>query len=90
MDLEALKEELEGLSEKDLFRYLRKLICKMLSESQSPIEDTNEILDMVYSECQIRGKERLYDKTFESVSNNPDICETGLLTTDKSVTADVA
>lgn len=75
MDLEALKEELEGLSEKDLFRYLRKLICKSLTQNEHPTEETNEVLDMVYSECQMRGKERLYDKTFESVSKNPDICE---------------
>jgi len=84
MDLEALKEELEGLSEKELFRYLRKLICKSLAEIESPDEHTTEILDMVYSECQMRGKERLYDKTFESVSKNPEICES------TNVTADVA
>ncbi len=75
MDLEALKEELEGLSEKELFRYLRKLICKSLAELEHPKEETNEVLDMVYSECQMRGKERLYDKTFESVSKNPEICD---------------
>ena len=75
MDLEELKEQLEGLTEKDLFRYLRKLICKSMSETESPSIDTNAILDMVYSECQDRGKERLYDKTFESVSKHPEICE---------------
>lgn len=84
MDLEALKEELEGLSEKELFRYLRKLICKSLAELEHPKVETNEVLDMVYSECQTRGKERLYDKTFESVSKNPEICETG------DIAADVA
>lgn len=75
MDLEELKEQLEGLTEKELFRYLRKLICRSISEVEAPSADTNAILDMVYSECQMRGKERLYDKTFESVSKNPEICE---------------
>lgn len=75
MDLEELKEQLEGLSEKELFRYLRKLICKSIAELDHPAADTNAIMDMVYSECQIRGKERLYDKTFESVTKHPEICE---------------
>jgi len=76
-DLEELKEELENMSEKDLFRYLRKLICKSFAEQDQPTSDTNAVLDIVYSECYLRGKERLYDKTFESLSNNPAICDVG-------------
>jgi len=74
MDIEALKEELENLSEKELFRYLRKLICKSIAE-EHPSDETNDVLDMVYLECQIRGKERLYDQTFESVSKHPEVCD---------------
>ena len=75
MDLEELKEQLEDMSEKELFRYLRKLICQSIDKLDHPTSETNEILDMVYCECQIRGKERLYDKTFESLSSNPTICD---------------
>ena len=73
MDLEELKVKLEGLPEKELFRYLRELICKSLAEGDHG--ETDAILDMVYFECQERGKERLYDKTFESVSKHPEICD---------------
>lgn len=75
MDLEELKVQLEGLTEKELFRYLRKLICESLATDDHAETETNAILDMVYSECQERGKERLYDKTFESVSKHPELCD---------------
>ena len=74
MTLEQLKESLEQMSEKDLFRFLKKSICRSLAEVADTTSDANETLDIAYSECQRRGKERLYDKTFETVSKNPDAC----------------
>jgi hypothetical protein len=74
MNLEQVKEQLEAMSDKELFRYLRQLICQSLDELDHPSLETNEIMDMVFSECQIRGKERLYDKTYEAVTKNPDLC----------------
>lgn len=74
MTLEQLKEEVEQMSEKDLFRFLKKSICRSLVEADDTTSDANETLDIVYSECQRRGKERLYDKTFETVSKNPEAC----------------
>ena len=74
MTLEQLKESVEQMSEKDLFRFLKKSICRSLIEVADTTSDANETLDIVYSECQRRGKERLYDKTFETVSKNPDAC----------------
>ena len=74
MTLEQLKESVEQMSEKDLFRFLKKSICRSLTEASDTTSDANETLDIVYSECQRRGKERLYDKTLETVSKNPDAC----------------
>ncbi len=74
MKLEQLKETVEQMSEKDLFRFLKQSICRSLNEASNTASDANEILDIVYSECQRRGKERLYDKTLEAVSKNPDAC----------------
>ena len=75
MTLEQLKEAVEQMSEKDLFRFLKKSICRSLSEVSDTASDANETLDIVYSECQRRGKERLYDKTLETMSKNPEACE---------------
>ncbi len=74
MTLEQLKESLESMSDKDLFRFLKKSICRSLAEVDDEHSDANETLDIVYSECQRRGKERLYDKTYETVSKNPESC----------------
>lgn len=74
MTLEQLKESVEQMSEKDLFRFLKKSICRSLVEVADATSDANETLDIVYSECQRRGKERLYDKTFETVSKHPEAC----------------
>jgi hypothetical protein len=75
MTLEQLKETLESMSDKELFRFLKRSICRSLVEFADPHSDANETLDIVYSECQRRGKERLYDKTYENVSKNPEACE---------------
>jgi MFS superfamily sulfate permease-like transporter len=75
MTLEQLKEQLESLSDKELFRFLKKSICRSLAEVDDVNSDAAETLDIVYSECQRRGKERLYDKTYETVSKNPDTCQ---------------
>lgn len=74
MTLEQLKESLELMSDKDLFRFLKKSICRSIAEVSNTHSDANETLDMVYSECARRGKERLYDKTYETVSKNPEAC----------------
>lgn len=74
MTLEQLKESLEQMSDKDLFRFLKKSICRSIAEVSDTLSDANETLDMVYSECARRGKERLYDKTYETVSKHPEAC----------------
>ena len=75
MNLEQVKEQLEAMSDKELFRYLRRLICQSLQELDHPAPEANEVMDMVFSECQSRGKERLYDKTYEAVTKNPALCQ---------------
>ncbi len=77
MDLEALKEQLEQMTDQELFRFLRKAICKSFIDIQHHHEDLSDELDVVFSECQRRGKERLYDKIYESISNDPNLCKTG-------------
>ena len=75
MNLDELKEKLEHMPDKELFRFLRKSICESISGLHNPDSDTNAALDVVYSECQRRGKERLYDKIFETISADPNTCQ---------------
>lgn len=75
MDLEALKEQLEAMSDQELFRFLRKLICQSFVDISKHDDFLSAELDIVYTECQLRGKERLYDKIYETISNDPDTCE---------------
>jgi len=77
MDLEELEELLERMSDQELFRFLRKSICKSFMDIQHHHDDLSNELDVVFSECQRRGKERLYDKIYESISSDPDVCKTG-------------
>lgn len=74
MDLDTLKEQLENMSDQELFRYLRKSICRSFAHLQEHDDELSAELDIVYSECQRRGKERLYDKIYESISNDPATC----------------
>jgi hypothetical protein len=75
MTLEELKESLESMPDKELFRFLKRCICRSISELSNTESDANATLDIVYSECQRRGKERLYDKTYETISKHPEACE---------------
>jgi len=37
--------------------------------------DARAALDMIYVECSRRGKERLYDSAYASVSHHPERCD---------------
>ncbi len=77
MEIDALKELLEQMSDQDLFRFLRRSICKSFIDIEHHHNDLSDELDVVFSECQRRGKERLYDKIYESICNDPNLCKTG-------------
>lgn len=76
MDVEELKETLEQMSNRELFRYLRRLLCGSLNSPMKFTHETNFTLDIIFGECHRRGKERLYDKTYETVCSHPEVCNT--------------
>jgi hypothetical protein len=75
MKLEKLEEALCRMSDKALIRYVKRLVCVSISGKLGAANEAKEALDMVYVECSRRGKERLYDSVYASVSQHPERCE---------------
>ena len=75
MKLEKLEEALCRMSDKALIRFVKRLVCKSLGGVAGTAIEAREALDMVYVECSRRGKERLYDSVYASVSQHPERCE---------------
>jgi hypothetical protein len=67
MNASEFQEFLGGLSEKELLRYAREYTRRCIAESDDPRSETHWMLDLVFGECVLRGKEWLYDKAREHV-----------------------
>ena len=75
MNLEEFRETLETLKDSELIKYVQKYVCLSLADTGKPSANSHTLLDLVYVECMRRGKERLYDKAYESVCRHPDVCK---------------
>lgn len=75
MNIEELREVLENLKDGELIRHVQKYVCLSLAEANDPTALSHTLLDLVYAECTRRGKERLYDKAYESVCRQPQVCK---------------
>jgi len=73
MKIEKLERALAHMSNKALIRFVKRCVCHTLVGSVKNGE--RDALDMVYVECSRRGKERLYDTAYASVSRHPERCE---------------
>lgn len=75
MRIERLEHALHNMSEKALLRFVRRSVCQVLAGAAEKTEEGREVLDLVYIECQRRGKEKLYDTVYSTVSRHPDRCD---------------
>lgn len=77
MKIEKLERALREMPEKALIRFIKRCVCKTLLGAGNCDEDgeVRVALDMVYVECSRRGKERLYDTAYASVSRHPERCD---------------
>jgi hypothetical protein len=75
MNIEELRETLESLKDSELIHHVQKYVCLSLTEVNNPTAVSHTLLDLVYAECIRRGKERLYDKAYESVCRQPQVCK---------------
>ena len=75
MNLEEFRETLETLKDSELIKYVQKYVCLSLADASDPAANSHTLLDLVYAECTRRGKERMYDKAYESVCRQPKVCK---------------
>lgn len=75
MNLEEFRETLETLKDSELIKYVQKYVCLSLADASNPLANSHTLLDLVYVECIRRGKERMYDKAYESVCRRPNVCK---------------
>jgi hypothetical protein len=77
MKIEKLERALSHMSNKALIRFVKRCVCRAMLGSGNCTEEgeAKEALDMVYVECSRRGKERLYDTVYASVTHHPERCD---------------
>ena len=75
MNLEQFRETLENLKDGELIHSAQRCVCMSLADVGNPKAESHAMLDLIYAECTRRGKERLYDKIYEAVSREPQVCE---------------
>ena len=75
MNLEKLEESLPNMPDKALFRFVKRCVCQAVLGLSDSASQAKAALDIVYLECQRRGKERLYDMAFELVNRHPERCQ---------------
>ena len=75
MNLEEFRETLETLKDSELIKYVQKYVCLSMADASDTLANSHTLLDLVYVECIRRGKERLYDKAYESVCRQPQVCK---------------
>ncbi|MCF6209441.1 MAG: hypothetical protein L3J88_09835 [Gammaproteobacteria bacterium] len=74
MKIDRLEHALPNMSEKALVRFVRRSVCQALMGAGKEADEGREVLDLVYVECSRRGKEKLYDTVYASISQNPEHC----------------
>jgi len=75
MKIERLEHALPRMSEKALIRFVRRTVCQVLQGGGKQADEGRELLDLVYVECSRRGKEKLYDTVYASISRHPERCD---------------
>jgi len=75
MNTDEFRETLETIKDGELLRYVQKYVCLSLADVSNPAAQSHMMLDLVYAECTRRGKERLYDKAYETVCRQPQVCK---------------
>lgn len=75
MNSDEFREKLETLKDSELIRQIQRYVCWSLADADNPGAESHVMLDLIYVECLNRGKERLYDKVYESVCRQPQVCE---------------
>ncbi len=75
MNLDEFRDSLELAKESELIHYVQHCVCMSMAHMSNPRADSHAMLDLVYAECARRGKERLYDKAYETVCRKPDVCK---------------
>lgn len=75
MKIEKLERALSHMSDKALVHFVKRCVCKAVVVSDYNDSEARQALDMVFVECSRRGKERLYDTAYATVSLHPERCD---------------
>ena len=76
MKIEKLERALSRMSDKALIRFVKRCVCKTLFGAENCEDGEARVaLDMVYVECSRRGKERLYDTVYATITHHPERCD---------------
>ncbi len=75
MKIEKLERALHHMSNKALMKFVKRCVCRTLPGVNDVNGESREALDMVYVECSRRGKERLYDTAYATVTHHPERCD---------------
>ena len=75
MKIEKLERALRHMSNKALMKFVKRCVCRTLPGADDANGELREALDMVYVECSRRGKERLYDTAYSTVTHHPERCD---------------
>ncbi len=75
MTLDEFRDLIEDSPDRELFQEVQKCVCKSLAQAEDPASESHNMLDLAYAECTRRGKERLYDKAYETVCRKPHVCK---------------
>jgi hypothetical protein len=73
--IEKLERALRHMSNKALIKFVKRCVCRTLAGADDMNGESREALDMVYVECSRRGKERLYDTAYATVTHHPERCD---------------
>ena len=73
--LDKLERALSHMSNKALLKFVKRCVCRSLPNAGKTEAEAREALDMVYVECSRRGKERLYDTAYASITHHPERCD---------------
>jgi hypothetical protein len=73
--IEKLERALRHMSNKALIKFVKRCVCRTLAGADDAKGESREALDMVYVECSRRGKERLYDTAYATVTHHPERCD---------------
>ena len=73
--IDKLDKAMDRMSDKALIRLIKRCICRSVFGAGASDTGEHLALDMAYVECRRRGKERLYDSAYASVSSHPERCD---------------